>query len=114
KRLGTIAARTFVTYLPFYVVAAALAGACAYFVKTMGWFNVALPSGQAVNLATMEGYNPLVTVVNAIHTELCQAAMDAVRENANASFLELERAVRAAVKKRASEKIILFGSDGKA
>ena len=40
--------------------------------------------------------------------------MDAVRENANATFLELERAVRAAVKKRASEKIILFGSDDKA
>lgn len=49
-----------------------------------------------------------------IHTELCQAAMDAVRANADKSFLELERAVRAAVKQRATEKIILFGADGKA
>ena len=40
--------------------------------------------------------------------------MDAVRANSNASFLELERAVRAAVKQRASEKILLFGSNGKA
>lgn len=49
-----------------------------------------------------------------IHTELCQAAMDAVRGNADASFLELERAVRAAVKRRAAEKIVLFGADGRA
>ena len=54
-----------------------------------------------------------ITKIN-IHTELCQAAMDAVRANSNASFLELERAVRAAVKQRASEKIIPFGSNGKA
>ena len=49
-----------------------------------------------------------------IHTELCQAAMAAVNANCDKSFLELERAVRAAVKQRASEKIILFGADGKA
>lgn len=73
KRLGSIAGRTFITYLSFYVVAAALAGTCAYFVKTMGWFNVALPSGQAVNLTTMEGYNPLVTVVNAMPSNLMNA-----------------------------------------
>lgn len=54
-----------------------------------------------------------ITKIN-IHTELCQAAMDAVRENTDKSFLELERAVRQAVKQRASEKIVLFGADGKA
>lgn len=48
-----------------------------------------------------------------IHTELCQAAMEAVRSNADSSFLELERTVRSAVKQRASEKILLFGADGK-
>ncbi|MGM0241013.1 class II fructose-bisphosphate aldolase [Enterococcus sp. AZ103] len=48
-----------------------------------------------------------------IHTELCLAAMDAVRENTDKSFLELERAVRGAVKQRAKEKILLFGTDGK-
>ena len=54
-----------------------------------------------------------ITKIN-IHTELCLAAMDAVRAHTGSSFLELERAVRAAVKQRASEKIILFGTDGKA
>ncbi|MDT2600044.1 class II fructose-bisphosphate aldolase [Enterococcus hulanensis] len=48
-----------------------------------------------------------------IHTELCLAAMDAVRENQDNSFLELERAVRQAVKQRAIDKIMLFGTDGK-
>ena len=54
-----------------------------------------------------------ITKIN-IHTELCQAAMDAIREHTDVSFLELERFVRAAVKQRASEKIVLFGADGKA
>ena len=49
-----------------------------------------------------------------IHTELGQAAMDAIREHADDTFLELERAVRAAVKQRAMEKILLFSADGKA
>lgn len=48
-----------------------------------------------------------------IHTELCLAAMDAVSEKQDSSFLELERAVRQAVKQRATEKILLFGTDGK-
>ena len=49
-----------------------------------------------------------------IHTELCQAAMDAVRAHADEPFLALERAVRAAVAQRAKEKILLFGDDHKA
>ena len=40
--------------------------------------------------------------------------MAAIAENVDKSFLELERAVRAAVKQRALEKIYLFGDDGKA
>ena len=40
--------------------------------------------------------------------------MAAVNANCDKPFLELERAVRAAVKQRACEKIILFGADGKA
>lgn len=49
-----------------------------------------------------------------IHTELCLAAMDAVKEKKDDTFLELERAVRKAVKERAKEKILLFGTDNKA
>lgn len=73
KRLGKIAGRTFITYLCFYVVAAALAGCAAYFVKSMGWFNVTLPGSEATGLVTMEGYNPLVTVVNAVPNNVINA-----------------------------------------
>ena len=54
-----------------------------------------------------------ITKIN-IHTELCQAAMTAVNKKTDVPFLELERAVREAVKIRALEKIKLFGTDGKA
>ena len=40
--------------------------------------------------------------------------MDAVRAHADEPFLALEREVRSAVKRRAAEKIVLFGDDGKA
>lgn len=73
KKLGRIAGKTFVTYLIFYIVAATLAGAGAYFVKSMGWFDVNLPAQQAQDIVTMEGYNPLVTVVNAVPSNIISA-----------------------------------------
>lgn len=73
KKLGKIAGKTFISYLCFYVVAAALAGCAAYFVQSMGWFNVNLPSQNAQDLVTMEGYNPLVTVVNAVPSNIISA-----------------------------------------
>lgn len=66
KKLGRIAGKTFITYICFYVVAAALAGAAAYMVKLAGGFNVNLPATEATEIKTMEGYNPLVTIVNAV------------------------------------------------
>lgn len=66
KKLGKIATRTLLTYLGFYVVAAGLAGLMAYGVKSLGFFNVNLPGKEVNDIVTMEGYNPLVTVVNAV------------------------------------------------
>lgn len=73
KKLGKIAGKTFICYLSFYVVAALLAGAGAYFVKSMDWFNVDLPGTQVQELVTMEGYNPLITVVNAVPSNIVNA-----------------------------------------
>lgn len=73
ERLGKIAGKTFITYICFYVVAAFLAGVAAYFVKTMGWFDVNLPNEMATEAVTMEGYNPLVTVVNAVPSNIFAA-----------------------------------------
>ncbi|HJA11952.1 MAG TPA: dicarboxylate/amino acid:cation symporter [Candidatus Mediterraneibacter merdipullorum] len=73
ERLGKIAGKTFLTYICFYVVAAALAGAAAYFVKMMGWFNVNLPSEMATEAVTMEGYNPLTAIITAVPSNLFTA-----------------------------------------
>lgn len=71
ERLGKIAGRTFACYICFYVVCAALACCAAYFVKSMGWFNVNLPADIATDtVATMEGYNVLSTVVNAVPSNI--------------------------------------------
>lgn len=44
-----------------------------------------------------------------IHTELCQAAMEAINAHKDEPFLAVEREVRKAVKERAMYKIHLFG-----
>ena len=71
--LAKIAGKTFITCICFYVVAAALAGAAAYFVRSMGWFNVNLPSEMATEAVTMEGYNPLTAVITAVPSNLFSA-----------------------------------------
>ena len=73
ERLGKIAGKTFITYICFYVVAAALAGAAAYFVKSMGWFNVNLPNEMATEAVTMEGYNPLTAIITAVPSNIFSA-----------------------------------------
>lgn len=73
ERLGKIAGKTFVCYLAFYATAAFLAGCAAYFVKSMGWFHVNLPDQMATEAVTMDGYNPLVTVVNAVPSNIFAA-----------------------------------------
>lgn len=66
SRLGKIAAKTLFTYLCFYIVAAGLAAVMAYAVKSAGYFAVNLPHEEVRDIVTMNGYNPLVTVVNAV------------------------------------------------
>jgi ketose-bisphosphate aldolase len=55
-----------------------------------------------------------ITKVN-IHTELCQAALEAIdtHPQKQQSYLGLQQEVMAAVAQRAKEKILLFGCDGK-
>lgn len=56
-----------------------------------------------------------ITKIN-IHTELCDAAMIAINSNyeKKQSYLALNQEVRLEIKKRAMEKIRLFGSEGRA
>ena len=41
--------------------------------KSLGWFTVNLPAQQAQDIVTMEGYNPLVTIVNAVPSNMINA-----------------------------------------
>ncbi len=73
EKLGRVAWRTIVTYLGFYVVTAALGGGAAYIVKISGGFDTVLPSVEVTDIATMAGYNPLVTIINAVPTNVFEA-----------------------------------------
>lgn len=66
QRLGKIAGKTIGTFVGFYCVGAFLAGCFAMLIKSMGFFNVNLPSANTSDVATIESYNPLTTIVNAI------------------------------------------------
>ncbi|MGN1381352.1 MAG: dicarboxylate/amino acid:cation symporter [Eubacterium sp.] len=73
KKLGRIAGKTFITYLCFYAVAAALAGTAAYAVMKAGGFKVSLPATKVTDITTMEGYNPLETIIDAVPTNIFAA-----------------------------------------
>lgn len=51
---------------------ATLAGLFAYFIKSMGWFSVNLPETTTSNVATLEAYNPLTTVINAVPSNVVE------------------------------------------
>lgn len=72
KRLGKIAGKTLGTFIGFYICGATLAGLFAYFIKSMGWFSVNLPSATTSNVATLESYNPLTTVINAVPSNIVE------------------------------------------
>ncbi|MGD1819099.1 MAG: dicarboxylate/amino acid:cation symporter [Pleomorphochaeta sp.] len=66
KKIELIAVKTFLTYIIFYIIVAFLAGASAFLVMKRGGFNVVLPKSEATKIATMNGFNPLVTIINAV------------------------------------------------
>lgn len=65
-KLGRIAGRTLVTFFLFYAFGCAFAGSIAYGVRSMGLFNVTLPSKAAASAATVDPYNPLTTIINIV------------------------------------------------
>ncbi len=73
KKLGRIAGKTFITYLCFYAAAAALAGTAAYAVMKAGGFKVSLPVTRVTEITTMEGYNPLETIIDAVPANIFTA-----------------------------------------
>ncbi len=70
KRLGRIAGRSFVVFACLYACASTLAALGAYAVKSAGGFSVDLPASEATELATVDAYNPLATIVNIVPNNL--------------------------------------------
>lgn len=73
SKLGRIAGRTLLGFFLFYVVGAALAGLVAYGVKSMGMFDVTLPSEAVTDAATLDAFNPLATIVSAVPSNITAA-----------------------------------------
>lgn len=70
KKIGGIAVKTLLTFISFYVVIAAITGVIAYTIRQAGGFNVDLPKNEATELVTMEAYNPLTVLVNAVPSNI--------------------------------------------
>lgn len=73
-KLGRIAGRTLAGFFGFYVCGAALGCAVAYGVKSAGLFNVTLPSEGVAEAATIDAFNPLAVIVNAVPSNITDAA----------------------------------------
>lgn len=73
SRLGRIAGRTLLGFFLFYCVGAFLAGTVAYLVKSAGFYDVVLPSQSVAEAATLDAFNPLATIVNAVPSNITEA-----------------------------------------
>ncbi|MDD3229461.1 MAG: dicarboxylate/amino acid:cation symporter [Oscillospiraceae bacterium] len=65
-KLGRIAGKTLTSFFLFYAFGCAFAGSIAYFVRSLGLFSVTLPGEAATAVNTVDPYNPLVTIINAL------------------------------------------------
>ncbi|MDO4328502.1 MAG: dicarboxylate/amino acid:cation symporter [Lachnospiraceae bacterium] len=72
-KLGRIAGRSLAGFLAFYVFGAFFGCAIAYMVKSMGFFNVTLPSEAVMDAQTIEAFNPLAVIVNAVPSNITSA-----------------------------------------
>ena len=73
SKLGRIAGRTILGFICFYIVGAFFGGLVAYFMKNAGFFNVTLPSEAVTDAATIDAFNPLSTILEAVPSNIISA-----------------------------------------
>lgn len=73
EKLGRLAIRTLITFLGFYVVAAAIAGTVSYLVAQSGGFNVILPDDVVTETTSVDAYNPLSVIVSIVPDNMISA-----------------------------------------
>lgn len=72
-KLGRIAGRTLAGFFGFYVCGAFFGCIVAYAVKSLGFFDVTLPSEAVVEASTIDAFNPLAVIVNAVPSNITEA-----------------------------------------
>lgn len=73
SKLGRIAGKTLIGFLCFYIVGAFFACTVSYLVKAAGLFDVVIPSEAAAEAATIDAFNPLATIVEAVPSNITEA-----------------------------------------
>ncbi len=72
-KLGKIAGKTLLGFFGFYVVGAIIACAVAFVIKSMGLFNVTLVADGLGEASTIDAFNPLAVIVNAVPNNITAA-----------------------------------------
>lgn len=72
-KLGKIAAKTLLGFFAFYAAGALIACTVAYIVKSAGLFNVTLVADGLGEASTIDAFNPLAVIVNAVPNNITSA-----------------------------------------
>lgn len=73
-KLGRIAGSSILGFIGFYVCGAFLACVVASMVRNLGFFNVNLPSDKLAEAKTIEAFNPLGVILNAVPSNIVGAS----------------------------------------
>lgn len=72
-KLGRIAGKTLLGFFGFYVVGAFFGCLVAYIVRSFGLFDVTIPSEGLAEASTIDAFNPLGVILNAVPSNITEA-----------------------------------------
>lgn len=72
-KIGRVAVKTLIGFFAFYCVGAVIACVVAYLVKSAGLFNVVLSVDGLGEASTIDAFNPLAVIVNAVPNNITAA-----------------------------------------
>jgi Na+/H+-dicarboxylate symporter len=72
-KIGRVAVKTLIGFFAFYAIGAAIACTVAYLVKSAGLFNVVLSADGLGEASTIDAFNPLAVIVNAVPNNITSA-----------------------------------------
>lgn len=72
-KLGRIAGKSLAGFFGFYCCGAAIACVISYLIKSLGLFNVTIAGDGLGEAATIEAFNPLAVIVNAVPNNITSA-----------------------------------------